>query len=67
MVDEVVDEEEEQEEEQEEEPIERDCLPFLRDPNEKPTELLALVTENIGNEYYQTTVPVQLNDSTSML
>lgn len=54
------------EETEEDEPLERDMLPWLKDPNVKIS-LWAILKDNIGKDISRISVPVFFNDPTSLL
>jgi hypothetical protein len=54
------------EEAEEDEPLERDMLPWLKDPNVKIS-LWAVLKDNLGKDISKISVPVFFNDPTSLL
>lgn len=48
------------------EPLERDALPWLKDPNVKIS-IWAIIKDNIGKDISKISVPVFFNDPTSLL
>jgi hypothetical protein len=48
------------------EPLERDVLPWLKDPNAKIS-IWAILKDNIGKDISRISVPVVFNDPTSLL
>jgi hypothetical protein len=53
-------------EDEQEEPLERDTLPWLKDPNMKIS-IWAILKDNIGKDISKISVPVFFNDPTSLL
>jgi oxysterol-binding protein 1 len=52
--------------EADDEPLERDMLPWLKDPNVKIS-IWAILKDNIGKDISKISVPVFFNDPTSLL
>ena len=48
------------------EPLERDQLPFLKDPNSRPS-LWTIIKDMVGKDIGRFAVPVYFNDPTSLL
>lgn len=53
-------------EEEDDEPLEREELPWLRDPNAKVS-IWAIIKDSIGKDISKLSVPVYFNDATSLL
>jgi len=53
-------------EEDDEEPLEREELPWLKDPNAKVS-IWAIIKDSIGKDISKLSVPVYFNDCTSLL
>lgn len=53
-------------EESKEEPLERDELPWLKDPNAKIS-FWTVIKDNLGKDISKLSVPVYFNDPTSLL
>lgn len=53
-------------EEDDDEPLEREELPWLKDPNAKVS-IWAIIKDSIGKDISKLSVPVYFNDSTSLL
>lgn len=51
---------------EDDEPLERDVLPWLKDPNAKIS-IWAILKDNIGKDISRISVPVVFNDPTSLL
>lgn len=52
--------------EDDEEPLEREELPYLKDPNAKVS-IWAIIKDSIGKDISKLSVPVYFNDATSLL
>lgn len=61
-----LDEEEKKEEDEDDEPLERDTLPFLKDPESRPS-IWTIIKDMIGKDISRIGVPVYFNDPTSLL
>ena len=48
------------------EPIERDALPWLKDPNSRPS-IWTILKDTMGKDFSRMAVPVYFNDPTSLL
>jgi len=48
------------------EPIERHALPWLKDPNSRPS-LWTIIKDTMGKDFSKMSVPVYFNDPTSLL
>jgi hypothetical protein len=53
-------------EEDDDEPLEREELPWLKDPNAKVS-IWAIIKDSIGKDISKLSVPVYFNDATSLL
>jgi hypothetical protein len=53
-------------EEDDDEPLEREELPWLKDPNAKVS-IWAIIKDSIGKDISKLSVPVYFNDCTSLL
>lgn len=52
--------------ENDDEPLEREELPWLKDPNAKVS-MWAIIKDSIGKDISKLSVPVYFNDATSLL
>lgn len=59
-------EEEKKEESEDDEPETRDILPFLKDPESRPS-IWTIIKDTIGKDISRMGVPVYFNDPTSLL
>ena len=48
------------------EPLERDELPWLKDPNSRPS-IWTILKDTVGKDFSRMSVPVYFNDPTSLL
>ena len=48
------------------EPLERDALPWLKDPNSRPS-IWTILKDTVGKDFSRMSVPVYFNDPTSLL
>ena len=48
------------------EPLERDQLPWLKDPNSRPS-IWTILKDTVGKDFSRMAVPVYFNDPTSLL
>lgn len=48
------------------EPLERDALPWLKDPNSRPS-IWTILKDTVGKDFSRMAVPVYFNDPTSLL
>ena len=48
------------------EPLERDALPWLKDPNSRPS-IWTILKDMVGKDFSRMAVPVYFNDPTSLL
>ena len=48
------------------EPLERDCLPWLKDPSSRPS-IWTILKDTIGKDISRISMPVYFNDPTSLV
>ena len=51
---------------EDDEPLERDCLPWLKDPSSRPS-IWTILKDTIGKDISRISMPVYFNDPTSLV